>query len=206
MYHNFQYFCNMNGIFSTAYAAPAQYYGALLTCDKKFLEVHEHFVKQTVRNRCHILTSNGVLVLTIPLHQRKNNMPVANVAISYKENWQRQHFKSLETAYKSSPFFEFYEDDLKEVYKFQPELLLQWNQHLHYLILKWLKLNINMEPSAEYIKESSDFYDFRKNDWNKKMKTPYHQVFENKFGFVNHLSIFDLLFHCGNQSVQYLMF
>jgi hypothetical protein len=194
----------MNGIFSTAYAAPTAYYATLFKCDLKWLEIHEHFIKQTIRSRCEIATANGTLMLSIPIHQRKNNMPISMVCISYKESWQRQHLKSLETAYQSSPFFEFYIDELKQAYRVQPEYLLDWNALIHQLIMKWLKINLPLAPTISYHKEVSDGKDFRLNEWPNDIVLPYHQVFESKFGYIKNLSVFDLLFNCGNQSLHYL--
>lgn len=194
----------MDGIFSTAYAAPTSYYKSLLQCDNRLLEINEHFIKQTIRNRCEIATSNGILILTVPLSQRKNNMLVNEVCISYQNNWQRQHIKSLETAYQSSPFFEFYIDDLKLAYQFQPKFLIDWNNSIHQLILKWLKLKIEFKHTDTYNKVYENAIDFRKNDWINFEALNYHQVFESKLGFIGHLSIFDLIFNCGNQSLAYL--
>ncbi len=114
----------MKSIFCTSFAAPIGYYKAILQSEVNILEKHEHFIKQTIRNRCEIATSNGVLILTVPLSERKNNMPVAEVRVCYKADWQRQHLKTLATAYQSSPFFEFYIDELEALYKLQPESLL----------------------------------------------------------------------------------
>jgi len=190
----------MKSIFSTAYAAPIGYYKALLKSEVNLLEVHEHFIKQTIRNRCVIASANGTLVLTIPLSQRKNNMFIKDVCICYKTDWQRLHIKSLETAYKSSPFFEFYIDELKKAYQNKPEFLLDWNRIIHQQLLQWLKINTLFELSEEYVKVYENNPDFRLTDWNEKSATIYHQVFENKHGFIANLSIFDLLFNCGNQS------
>ena len=98
----------MKSIFCTSFAAPIGYYKAYLRSEVNILEKHEHYIKQTIRNRCEIATANGILILTVPLSERRNNMPVAEVRICYKSDWQRQHLKTLATAYKSSPFFEFY--------------------------------------------------------------------------------------------------
>jgi D-serine dehydratase len=113
----------MTGVFTTAYAAPIGYYKTILRCDASYIEVNENFIKQTIRNRCIIATSNGPLTLSIPLLGRRNNMPVSEMMICYKQSWQRQHIRSMETAYHSSPFFEFYHDDLKALYAIQPNSL-----------------------------------------------------------------------------------
>ena len=194
----------MNSIFCTSFVAPIGYYKAFLQSENILLEKHEHFIKQTIRNRCEIATSNGILILTVPLSARKNNMPVQEVCICYKTNWQRQHLKSLATAYKSSLFFEFYIDALESIYKLQPEKLMEWNQLMHLQILKWLKVTKPFESTLSYQKEYENREDFRNFDWKKKSIQTYHQVFENKLGFVGNLSILDLLFNCGNDALYYL--
>jgi hypothetical protein len=191
----------MKSIFCTSFAAPIGYYKAFLQSDINILETHEHYIKQSIRNRCEIATSNGILILTVPLSERRNNMPVSEVRICYKSDWQRQHLKTLATAYKSSPFFEFYIDELEALYKLQPESLLEWNQIIHQQLLKWLRINKPFERTLAYQKVYENIQDYRNTAWkNLPTTTAYHQVFENKLGFVGNLSIFDLLFNCGNES------
>lgn len=195
----------MKGIFSTSFAAPISYYKAMLECDMVIMEQHEHFIKQTIRNRCDIATSNGKLILTVPLSERKNNMLVKDVRICYKTDWQRQHMRSLATAYKSSPFFEFYIDELETIYKIKEENLFEWNRLIHQQIFKWLKINKSNDYTATYNKTYENISDYRNMDWNKKACESYHQVFENRLGFIGNLSILDLIFNCGNQSISLLM-
>jgi hypothetical protein len=194
----------MNSIFCTAYAAPVSYYKAYMESDMNVLEMHEHFIKQTIRNRCEISTANGKLILTVPLSERKNNMSLKEVRICYRAQWQNQHIKTLVTAYQSSPFFEFYIDELLAIYRLKPENLSEWNRLIHQQILNWLKLHKNFELSTNYFKTYEQMNDFRNLDWQKQAYTSYHQVFENKVGFIPNLSIFDLLFNCGNQAINIL--
>jgi hypothetical protein len=196
----------MKSIFCTSFAAPIGYYKAFLQSDINILEMHEHYIKQSIRNRCEIATSNGILILTVPLSERRNNMPVSEVRICYKSDWQRQHLKTLATAYKSSPFFEFYIDELEALYKLQPESLLEWNQIIHQQLLKWLRINKPFERTLAYQKVYENMQDYRNTSWKNLPTTTYHQVFENKFGFVGNLSIFDLLFNCGNESQSILKY
>jgi hypothetical protein len=197
----------MKSIFCTSFAAPIGYYKAFLQSDINILETHEHYIKQSIRNRCEIATSNGILILTVPLSERRNNMPVSEVRICYKSDWQRQHLKTLATAYKSSPFFEFYIDELEALYKLQPESLLEWNQIIHQQLLKWLRINKPFDRTLAYQKVYENIQDYRNTAWkNLPTTTTYHQVFENKLGFVGNLSIFDLLFNCGNESQSILKY
>lgn len=194
----------MTGIFTTAFAGSIGYYSSMINCNHRLLEAHENFVKQSIRNRCYIATGNGVLILTVPLVGRYNHMPLKEARICYRQNWQRQHIKSLETAYQSSPFFEYYVDELKSLYQLKPDSLLEWNSLVHQLIEKWLKLNLSYEFTTCYEKVYAHIFDYRGYTWEQKQALPYHQVFESKQGFIPHLSIFDLLFNCGNQAVNYL--
>ena len=197
----------MKSIFCTSFAAPIGYYKAFLQSDINILEMHEHYIKQSIRNRCEIATSNGILILTVPLSEKRNNMPVSEVRICYKSDWQRQHLKTLATAYKSSPFFEFYIDELEALYKLQPESLLEWNQIIHQQLLKWLRINKPFDRTLAYQKVYENIQDYRNTAWkNLPTTTTYHQVFENKLGFVGNLSIFDLLFNCGNESQSILKY
>ena len=196
----------MKSIFCTSFAAPIGYYKAFLQSDINILEMHEHYIKQSIRNRCEIATSNGILILTVPLSERRNNMPVSEVRICYKSDWQRQHLKTLATAYKSSPFFEFYIDELEALYKLQPESLLEWNQIIHQQLLKWLRINKPFDRTLAYQKVYENMQDYRNTSWKNLPTTTYHQVFENKLGFVGNLSIFDLLFNCGNESQSILKY
>jgi hypothetical protein len=194
----------MNSILCTSYAAPIAFYKAIAKSETIWLEKHEHFIKQSVRNRCEIATSNGRLILTAPLSARKNNMPIHEVQLCYKTNWQNQHIKSLTTAYQSSPFFEYFIDDLKKIYALKPHLLIEWNQLIHEQIMKWLKLNAIIQSTLTYQKVYEDTLDYRAEIWSNETIQTYHQVFENKHGFLKNLSIYDLLFNCGNQSTQIL--
>ena len=192
----------MTGVFTTAYAAPIGYYKTILRCDASYIEVNENFIKQTIRNRCIIATSNGPLTLSIPLLGRRNNMSVSEIMICYKQSWQRQHIKSMETAYHSSPFFEFYHDDLKALYAIQPNSLLEWNNLVHQFVLKCLKHSLTFEPTTSYQKTYE--HDFRNNEWKGYSQQHYHQVFESKLSFMPDLSIYDLMFNHGSMALQYL--
>jgi hypothetical protein len=194
----------MNSILCTSYAAPIAFYKAITKSEIVWIEKHEHFIKQTVRNRCEIATANGLLILTAPLSARKNNMPIHEIQLCYKTNWQNQHLKSLSTAYQSSPFFEYYIDDLKKIYSQKPQLLIEWNQLIHEQIMLWLKMKVIIHNTSSYQKQYENTIDYRTEIWRNEPTQTYHQVFENKLGFMANLSIFDLLFNCGNQSLQFL--
>ena len=194
----------MNALFYSAYAAPVDYYKNVAKATTIYIEAQEHFLKQTFRNRCVIASANGPLKLSIPISGSKNNTAMADIKICYKNNWQLQHLRTFVAAYNSSPFFEFYVPELQNIFNQKPENLIEWNMLLHQQIMKWLKLNTPTRLTESYQKEYSNGIDFRTLEPINN-HTNYHQVFENKFGFTPNLSILDLLFNCGNQSVNILL-
>lgn len=203
---------NSTIILSTAYLAPIQYYSKLLKCDEALVEHHEHFPKQTYRNRCNIYGANGLLALTIPLKKRGERTPVKDVRIAYDQPWQNLHWRSLQASYRSSPYFEYYEDDLAPFYEKQYEFLIDFNAELHQLVCGMLKIGNNMKPTSGYEKTIAGADDFRdaispKVDWRNDKEfevKEYTQVFGNKFGFLPNLSIADLLFNEGPSAKEFI--
>ncbi|MGB1114526.1 MAG: WbqC family protein, partial [Flavobacteriaceae bacterium] len=161
----------------------------------------------TFRNRCEIYGPNGKLKLTIPithkkaqLHQKENEVQIAFVSA-----WQKQHWKSLCAAYRSSPYFEFYEADIHPFYTNKTALLLEFNLALLEKIMALIEFPfkyelISWDPSLHY--RMDGLIEAKK----KKVLNllPYHQVFQNKFGFIENLSILDLLFNLGPNTLDYL--
>jgi hypothetical protein len=174
------------------------------------LEAHEHFQKGSFRNRCRIAGPNGLQRLSIPLVQGKNQQtPIRDVRIAYAEPWQRNHWRSMVTAYGSAPFFEHYRDKMATFYNSRPVFLFDFNLAL----FEWIATSIGMNPawtlSSGYENEVSD--DFRGVILPKQRSNPswfqpmaYSQVFADRFGFVADLSVIDLLFCYGKQSGQVL--
>jgi hypothetical protein len=163
------------------------------------------YQKQTYRNRTEIYGANGKLKLTIPIVHTKKQIRQADktVAINYDNDWQKDHWKSLEAAYRSSPFFEFYEDDFHPFYSENFEKLMDFNIELIKKILLLLDTDIILHPKEKADRELSDLIIAKKIN---KIETPhYHQVFQSKHGFINNLSVLDLLFNLGPQSLEYLL-
>lgn len=170
------------------------------------IEQHENFPKQTYRNRANIYGANGKLSLFVPIkHDGKKAMK--DVEISYKEDWQSQHWKSIVSAYKSSPYFEFYEDQLKSLYQEKEELLLNFNLKTIFLFQKMLKTEKAYSLSEEYVK-IEDSRDFRSKFSAKKTTDyqfeEYYQTFSDKHGFIEDLSILDIICNKGPESVTNL--
>lgn len=196
-------------LFQPIYFSPIAQYVAIANCQNIVLEVNDNYLKQTYRNRCYIYTARGKLLLNIPiLHTRGSKQLSKEVKIDNYYNWQKQHFKTLESAYRSSPYFEFYEDDLRALYDKKHTYLLDLNLDCHEFVMDVLQEDISHTQTLVYEKEPvvTDFRSLAivKNtrDFNN---TPYIQVFDDKFGFIQNLSILDLIFMEGPNSFTYLM-
>lgn len=197
-------------ILSANYLPTTSYFHAITQNDGNIvLDKYEHFPKQTYRNRTKIATANGILELIIPIqHGRKEHIPMKDVKINYDHAWQRLHWLSIQTAYRSSPYFEYYEDDFRPFYESKYEFLFDFNLGQLELILKCLKLKRSIEFTASFQK-SYESIDYRNLIHPKKESVfispkPYYQIFEDRNGFIPDLSILDLIFNQGPQSKNYL--
>lgn len=194
-------------LLSTAYLPPVQYMSALLSADKVFIEAHETYPKQTYRNRCVILSANGPLPLIIPVIKPKgNHTGITEVIIDYSTGWNRNHWRAIESAYRTSAYFEFIADVIKPFYSNPFNTLWEFNNELLKAILEFLEIPVNINFTSSFHKvEPAGVIDFRYAISPKaKMQEnslpfipPYFQVFEHRFGFTPNLSIIDLLFNEG---------
>ena len=173
------------------------------------IEQYEHYPKQTFRTRTQISTANSVLDLIVPIiHGRRERQAIKDIRINYDHPWQRLHWLSIQNAYRNSAYFEFYEDDFSFFYEKKFEFLFDFNMEQLRLILKLLKIDRSIEITQEYSKESLNEIDFRteihpkKTSLNKNV-IPYYQLFQENRGFIENLSIIDLLFSQGPQSKNY---
>jgi hypothetical protein len=173
------------------------------------IESHEHFPKQTYRNRANICSPDGLLTLVVPVVKgAKVHTPVRDVKISYDFRWQRLHWMSLQGCYRRTAYFEYYEDDFAPFYEVKETWLFDLNEKLLQLILKLLKINTPFHYTEEYHAQYPSLTDLRESmsskkesDFNQKQ---YFQLFEDRQGFMKNLSIVDLLFSQGPQSINYL--
>lgn len=204
---------NPTALLSTAYLAPIQYYQKLKRYNNCIIEHNENFIKQTYRSRCNIYSPNGLLTLSIPLEKRNKRQTVKDIKISYEYNWQVLHWRSLESSYRRSPFFEYYEDDLHPYFHDKKhEYLFDFNEAIQQEILSLIKLKPNYSFTQEYKEKHEEVDDYRNIispkesinlDTNYSSQT-YFQVFETRHGFIPNLSIVDLLFNQGSRVLDYL--
>lgn len=195
-------------IFPIFYLPPVSFFGLVAAhAPAILLETNEHFPKQTYRNRTTIASPNGSLDLIIPVVKGANNHTVSkDVKISYDEKWQRLHLLSIQTCYRSSAYFEFYEDGLVPFYENKYKFLLDFNLELLTWLLKQLKLPVELSFTEVYEKQLA-IKDYRssmdKNSMPLLLQKPYFQVFSDRNEFISNLSIVDLLFSQGPQAKNY---
>ena len=188
----------------TSYLAPIGYYAVLLQNANCEIEQHEHFIKQSIRNRCDIYGANGKLTLSIPIQRKSSSKTIIkDIKISYDFPWQKLHWKSITSAYRSSAYFEFYEDFFAPFYQKKEKYLLDFNLKLQKTVFKCLQLEDTAILSGSYQKET-DKTDLRNSDFEIQKQEKYQEVFESNCGFIANLSILDLLFNLGPESSEYL--
>jgi hypothetical protein len=184
-------------VFPTAYFPSISYLNAFFSTDSPFIEIHENFPKQTIRNRCEILTSNGVLILSVPVvHFSGRKEKTSEIRIDYSKNWQLDHIRAIQSAYASSPYFEEYFQDVQELIKEKNDLLIEKNNQilcfLNQLLDKKSKFNFTSEFQNKIASQKSLFLE--RETLNKK---EYQQVFSYSKPFVPNLSMLDLIFNEG---------
>ncbi|MCB0537069.1 MAG: WbqC family protein [Bacteroidetes bacterium] len=184
------------------YLGNLAYYNILTKFDTILLEKHAFLQKSSYRNRCDIAGVNGKLTLSVPVVGGKDKKQYyKETKISYEHPWLKDHWNSLSAAYRRSPYFEFYEDKFEEIYHKKYPYLYELNLAFFELIMKLLKLNKKVEFTESYKKEyNEDVADFRSYflpKKNQEIGIYYTQVFEDRNGFINNLSIVDLLFNEG---------
>lgn len=183
-------------------------YVAMAQADSIIFEVEDNFQKQTNRNRTYIYSPNGIQLLNIPIkHTKERHQKTKDVRLETAFDWQKQHFKSLEAAYRTSPFFEYFENELTPIFNKKHIFLMDLNFETMEIISKCLRMKFDFNRTTEYFHEVSNYTDFRPLVNGKKeimLFENYTQVFGEKHGFINNLSILDLLFNEGKFALDYL--
>lgn len=194
------------------YLPSVPYFAALIHAEKIIIEKNEHFVKQSYRSRCHIRTAQGIERLVIPLTSKHGKVLITEVRIDYAQKWLNNHWRSIESAYRNAPFFEYYAHDLQEALFRKHVFLYDLNWELLTICLKWLKLEITIQESLAYEKTpAAGVQDMRNVILAKNPQqydryfqpTAYTQVFGNTFA--EGLSIIDLVFCEGPNARKVVM-
>ena len=200
----------MNILIHPTYFPSISHFAAIVQAEKVTFEMEDNFQKQTNRNRTYIYSPNGIQLLNIPVkHSKTAHQKTKDIQIENDFDWQKQHFKSLEAAYRSSPFFEYFEDDLLPIFEKKHSFLMDLNIEVFDLITRCLRMKIEYSTTTEYFHEinSEEITDFRFLANGKKDLSQfesYTQVFDDKFGFINNLSVLDLVFNEGKFALDYL--
>ena len=194
-------------LLSTAYFAPIRYFSKLAVYPEIYIEQHENFIKQTYRNRTVILGANGPIPLIVPVEKgRGQKINIKNLQIAYDEEWQRNQWRTIFSAYNSSPFFEYYADDIEPFFRKKHKFLFDFNQQITETILGILEIPRSLNLTEDFEQVPVNCLNFREQISPKThlidpdqhfVAQPYTQVFSEKFGFVPDLSILDLLFNEG---------
>ena len=203
-------------ILSSTYFGPVQWYQKLNRYDNCIIEQYDNFIKQTYRNRCLIPAANGIQALTIPVERpaegRIDKTLMKDIRISEHGNWWHLHWNALMSAYGESPFFEYYQDDIRPFFERKWEFLIDFNMEITQKVNELLDIHPMISLSDEFATSLNEgFVDFRdvirpkhpgKDDDFQPKK--YYQVYQQKIDFQPNMSILDLLFNEGNESVLYL--
>ncbi|MFV8392449.1 WbqC family protein [Flavobacterium sp. LB2P6] len=200
----------MNTLIHPTYFPSISHFAAMVQSENITFEIEDNFQKQTNRNRAYIYSPNGIQLLNIPVkHSKESHQKTKDIKIETDFDWQKQHFKSLEAGYRSSPFFEFFEDDIRPIFKKKHTFLLDLNFEVFAILSKCFRLKLDFTTTTEYLHEvdTTAITDFRALVNGKKdlsLFESYTQVFDDKHGFINNLSVLDLLFNEGKYALDYL--
>jgi hypothetical protein len=200
----------MEVLLSTTYFGPVQWYQKLYRADTVLIEQWESFLKQTYRNRCLIATTNGLQALTVPIERGETPL-IKDIRISDHGNWRHLHWMALQSAYGESPFFEYYQDDIRPFFTQRWDYLLDFNEAIREKMCELVDIQPYVLRSFEFRPEPDGQTDYR-TAINPKhpdpdpdfIPKPYYQVYAQKHGFLSNLSILDLLFNMGPESIYYL--
>ena len=205
-------------LLQTTYFGPVQWYQKLKRYDHCVIEQYDSYQKQTYRNRCVIATANGLQALTVPVEVGGKKEEVREVRISDHNQWRRVHWNALQSAYSESPFFEYYADDIRPFFEQKYEFLIDFNEAIRQKMCELLDIETSVSYSSGFMVhgsgfrvQGSGFKDFREvihakhpQDDPEFQPRSYWQVFQHRYGFQPNLSILDLLFCMGPESVFYL--
>lgn len=194
-------------LFSSYYMGNIPYFQALAKYKEVKIDIHERYKKQTWRNRTQILESNGPLYLSVPVYRPEGNKSlVKDVEIHNAENWQKDHWKAIESSYQHSPYFFYYGEQIKQLIYAKEKLLYRYNLHFLKKFIEWLDIDTEVKVTNHYFppKDKTDHRVSLDTKISTKEQVPYIQVFADKYGFVPNLSILDLLMNEGPLAHRYI--
>lgn len=200
----------MKTLLFPTYFPSISHFAAMAQAHETVFEIEDNFQKQTNRNRTYIYSPNGIQLLNIPVkHSKESHQKTKDILIETDFDWQKQHFKSMEAGYRSSPFFEFFEDDIRPIFEKKHKFLMDLNFETIEITSKCLRMKLEYGTTKEYFHDvdESQFKDRRALVNGKKDTSvfdTYTQVFDDKYGFINNLSVLDLLFNEGKYALEYL--
>jgi hypothetical protein len=194
---------------STAYLPPVEYFSLISQADEVLIEVEENYLKQSYRNRCYILSEHGPQLLSIPVYLgSQHKTPLKEIRIDYSKRWQQVHLRAITASYNSSPYFQFYFENIEKIISKKIDFLIDLNMELMESVLKMLKIKIGITYTTNFKPVGEAENDFRYKISPKKESQffvkEYMQVFEICNCFVQGLSIIDLIFNMGPEAVDYL--
>lgn len=193
--------------FPIAYLPPIDYVAHFMASPNPVIDIHEHWPKRTCRNRAEIASPKGRYRISIPVSKKAHHTPVKEVTISYKENWQQNHWRAIKSFYSNSPYFFFYEQEIKPFFEKKFKTIAELDLALMHQLFGLLNLNKTIQTSSVYLEKTSVAYDYR-NYFNHSKEVvlipEYIQVFEDRQPFLHNLSVLDLLFNLGPEAGNYL--
>lgn len=197
-------------LISAAYHPPVSWFREVIQAHEIMVEAHETYPRQTYRNRCRVISANGIIDLSIPVKKSSGEKKkVKDIEIFYDEPWQRLHWRTIDAAYSNSPFYLYYKDSLIPFYEKKYRFLLDYNMMICETLFKLLGYSPAIQLSSTYSHQPENHKDLRNTFSPKAIPETsdfkaYHQVFEERHGFIPDLSIIDLLFNEGPAAGDYL--
>lgn len=196
-------------VFPTAYFGSIGYFKELVKHDSVLIEAYEHFPKQTYRNRCDILSADGILSLSIPIKKPNGNKTCTkDILLSNDENWRVRHWRSIKTAYQSSPYFDHYGMEIEKLFQEKHLTLIDFNTKITKLILSWLDIEINLGETEEFypVQEVDHRFELiHKSSFQAISNAPYIQVFPGDENFKESISMLDAVLCLGPMARKLLI-